>query len=98
MNARLQLELRLAALAYGVSENDILGRSRLRMAGKARRAVWAALLTRYPGGEFPASVLAREFNRTPDIIREGAEMHRTGREQWKRRRPKKRRRSRNVAP
>lgn len=92
MNARLQVELFLAASRYGTTEAAIMGRGRDRVASRARRAVWAALLTRYPGGEFPASKLAELFGRTADIIREGAEMHLTGRAQWRRRRKLKRRR------
>lgn len=92
MNARLQVELFLAAARFGTTEEAILGRARDRVASRARRAVWAALLTRYPGGQFPAAVLARAFGRTADIIREGAEMHLSGRQQWRRRRKLKRRR------
>lgn len=100
MNARLQVELFLAAARFGTTPEAILGRGRDRIASKARRAVWAALLTRYPGGEFPAAVLARAFGRTADIIREGAEMHLSGRLQWRRRRRLKRRRKtvRSKAP
>jgi hypothetical protein len=93
MNSRLQLELHLAAARFGTTTDAILGRQRDRVASRARRAVWAALLTRYPGGEFPAAVLARAFGRTADIIREGAEMHLSGRQQWRRRRKLKRRRA-----
>lgn len=61
--------------AFDVAPIDIIGDDRSRRASAARRAVWAALLTRHPGGAFPAPRLAEMFNRTPNIIRMGVKMH-----------------------
>lgn len=91
MNARLQAELLIASVVYDVAPADILGRSRLPEAARARRAIWAKLLTRYPGGEFPAVALATAFGRGADIIRQGADMHLKDKP-WKRRRRLKRKR------
>lgn len=84
VNARLQHEIALMAARFRVEPEDIVGRSRLRMAGKARRAVWSRLVTRYPGGAFGVTALAQMFDRTPEAIRRGIEHHRSKRKYWKR--------------
>ncbi|AEI71061.1 hypothetical protein [EBPR siphovirus 2] len=61
--------------AFGVAPVAIIGDDRSRRASAARRAVWANLLTRHPGGAYPAPRLAQMFNRTPNIIRTGVKMH-----------------------
>lgn len=87
MNAKLQAEIDKQAAAFGVTADAILGRDRSRAASAARRAVWAALMTRHAGGEFPAPKLAEIFGRQAPVVRAGAEMHRRKLLRWPRRMP-----------
>ena len=71
----IEREVAKQAKRHGVTTEAVLGRDRTRAATMARRAVWAVLLTRYPGGAYPAAVLARAFGRQPKSIRVGAAIH-----------------------
>lgn len=82
MNDRLKAEIEKQAAAYGVTPADVLGDVRSRAASAARRAVWAALLTRYAKGSFPATVLAAAFNRSAQTINDGAKMHAQRKTRW----------------
>lgn len=82
MNPKLRAEIEKQAKAHGVSPEDVLGVARNRAASAARRAVWANLVTRYPGGKFPASELARLFNRQPQIVLMGIKMHEQNLTRW----------------
>lgn len=84
MNPKLTAEIEKQAERFGVTAEQILGRDTSRRASAARRAVWAALLTRNAGGDFPATLLAEVFNRQPQMIRDGVTMHKTGKVLWPR--------------
>lgn len=85
MHERLSAEIDKQAAAFGVTREAVLGRDRTRQASAARRAVWANVITRHLGGEFPSTELARIFGRQANVIRAGVTMHRMKLLKWPRR-------------
>ncbi len=75
MNPKVIEVVHAQAQKFGVTTDAVLGRDATRRASAARRAVWAALHTRYPGGEFPIPVLAKLFDRQENVVRAGIHMH-----------------------
>jgi hypothetical protein len=78
MHPKLKAELAKQSRAFGVTVEDIMSKRGKRAAAAARRAVWAALLTRHPRGEFPATELGRVFDQHPRNIALGVRVHESG--------------------
>lgn len=85
MNPKLAFHLNRCALAYGTTPEEILGRVSTRSASAARRAVWAALITRERGGEFTARKLSEIFGRRVSMIYLGIRMFEKESTVWRQR-------------